>query len=497
MDKTELKRRAYSRVAKIKNIQNETRYIETIEIILRLYEKILDLSTGSAACGIEKFDFNEMIGQSPFSNTDKKSVRLLELQYNLDKLAQVWDEWVNKHRTDVFPKAEHLFFLTYYRQQKDKAFYVDAFNSLMSPDSRLVAITIPDHRFKLNYTPILHEMGHVIGCRKRSKRKENIFIFLLLSILSEIFKAHMAEHYGLKPGAPMEIPPLNDRNAEFYQKEWWAYGKKICADLRTLYNVIVSLIMPTISDHEGVKCYAELFVTNIREKIVELLNDDAIWTDNLSAEYGVLLHKTYKSIVDLVPVPFATQGDNTIDVFEEPVADCFMVKIQGISPREYLKMVIDEALYTWNQTKKGRSDESFLQYMASDILRHRILSVTYAMIEERAENASVDINSREEKERFKDEIREKEKTALFHRTINSFGTKYKAYKMFEAMYKQQEALMRDMREINVLDIFIERLLNPQKIISTYISTEVFRHEHFDEIDKAPLVEYVKAIRKLT
>ena len=405
MGKAELIAKAQATTTAIKAVHPD--YEEAVVEIENLYETILGKSEGDAIHGIDCFPFVEMIKNSPLNNTDRRSVNLLKLQKCINLLAGEWDEWVKNNREEEFPEPKHLFFLTYLREHSHKAFYVKTFNSYMSPDERLVAITIPNYRLKLNYIPILHEMGHVIGCRKRKERKKDIFKFLLFSILREIFSEKMAEFDEVTSGNPYEVPKLKKpEEMDYYEAKWWAYAKCIGADLKNLHDALTKAIEPSIEKETGIKSYAMTFISTTCDRIVKELNQSETWTC-VSEENRTDLQEAFLAVADRESAPFKTVSDIVTDIFEEPAADCFMVKIHKLKPNEYLNMIISEAYYTWKQTKKNKTNESFRQYMSSDILCCRILSVCYAMIEEKAAAAADKVEEPEERERVAEKVREK------------------------------------------------------------------------------------------
>ena len=477
MDYNSLKLNAEAAIHAADTVHPEPEYIGMTAKILQLYKDVLDKSTGDAERGIESFHFADMIRKSPFNSKSKRANKLLELQSNIFHLAYEWDTWVYDKRREQFPdqpnlpRGEHLFFLTYQQKPTHKTFYVKTFNSHLPPDQRLVAIAIPEKRPRLNHMPVLHEMGHVIGCRKRSERQKYLFEFVLLYILCEIFKECITEYSGLTPGKPIEIPVIRrPEQYNYYERNWWNYSENICQNLQIIYNRLSQKVGPSLNRPDWVISYADEYVSLKRDHIVDILNHRDFWYDCLPEDAAGRLWNAYERLTSREKTPFLTVCDNVIDIFEEPAADCFMIKIGGLSLRKYIKMVMEEAWDTWTETRRTVSEESFLAYMASDITRYRVLAICFAMIQDRpAEKAALYL---------------KNPLAYFSakgRNIN------RAKKMFSDMYRMQT--MADHED------FLQKLLNPQQILSEYIQL-VFHHDHFKEIRRIPTRTYVKKIRKL-
>ena len=445
---------------------------------LSLYRKILKDSHGETLRGIDDFHFLQMIEKSPCNIKNWRSFNLLRLQYNIYCLAKKWDKQVNDDRIKKGQlPGKHMFFLTYWREHDHRTFYVKTFNGYMPPDRRLVAISIPK-RIYIDYMPILHEMGHVIGCRRRDDRREPLFKFVLLSILQEIFHECMSAYDGITFGTPYEIPILDDYNTMgFYESKWWQYGRGIIADLNIIYDKIVEVIGQETDEKEDQISYADDFVSKKRTQIVCILENDVIWND---LKYANQLKTAYLAVKKHDSLPFLSVCDYVIDVFEEPVADCFMIKIGGLTLNRYLNMVFNEAWNTWKNARSMGSDESFLDYMSSDILRYRILSVCYAMIKENPE----------EEEALNKHACFLSNVSLRRRSIN------KARKMFKGLY--------DKHTHSIKENFTQLLLNPQEIISDYLYDYVFTNDRYkfnfsdvqDSIKNDAIENYVIKIRKI-
>ena len=447
--------------------EKQSEYQDMVSSILDLYIEIVDDSNGISELGIEEFHFDDMIIKSPFAYSKLHSNDLLRLQYSIYNLARLWDIWVYAQRKLKFPNnqnftmGEHLFFLSNLRERDNRTFYVKTFNSYLPPDKRLVAITIPINRLLLNYTPIIHEMGHVIGCRKRANRTKPLSEFLLLCILCEIYKECMSAYDDLTPNKPFVIP--QNKKVEkmgFFEKKWWQYSDKVCKVLEIVYKDLFSLISADTDSNEREISYADKYVSDKCVQLVNQLDNEEYWKHILSNEYERSIYEAYIRSSNRDKMPFMTICDYVIDIFEEPVADCFMIKVCGLKLHNYLKMVFHEAWDTWDKTKRRKTGETFLEYMSSDVLRYRILSICYAMVK----NNNTEISALNKRGSLWSHF------TRHGRDINS------ARKMFREMYRIQKYTDNES--------FLQKLMNPQQILSEYIYSEVYQHKHFIEMENA-------------
>ena len=223
--------------------------------------------------------------------------------------------------------------------------------------------------------------------------------------------------------------------------------------------------------------YTDWFVSEERNQIVELLENEDFWNE-LSIK-PIDARKAYEAIKKREIYPFISVCDHVIDVFEEPVADCFMIKIGGLDLKKYLKMVFNESWNTWKNRRNMGTDETFLEYMSSDVLRYRILSVCYAMIKDNPEEAQA-LN----------------KSGYFLNIFTSRGRNIiKARRMFKTLHEKQERAIKNN--------FTQILLNPQEIVSDYLYKNVFTNERYQfdftrvvDNNDIPIETYIQKIRKL-
>ena len=148
------------------------------------YEIINQYSELCAESGINAQDEQAMIYGCSMNEWLHNSVRLLskkkkyqKLMADINLLADRWDDRYNRKANENCDdyKIRHKFFLsTENKNRKDsgnseKTPYACCFNPMDCPDDRIILIVV-DNAISLhhNYKEILHEVGHYIGCRKRT-----------------------------------------------------------------------------------------------------------------------------------------------------------------------------------------------------------------------------------------------------------------------------------------------------------------------------------------
>ena len=155
-----------------------------------------------------------------------------------------------------------------------------------------------------------------------------------------------------------------------------------------------------------------------------------------------------------------------IDYFEEPIADCFMIKIGGLSFQEYVSLLLNESWKNWKkmtETDPQLFREGFEEYINSKVMIIRILSIANAMraTEKEIRTWQISVGRRQ-------------------RQI------YRAKLMLARNYHEQQISIKNneerVRENGISSTqpdyypFKESMLNPQLIITDYITNLLQNHQ---------------------
>lgn len=367
----------------------------------------------SAIAEERDFDIFDLLENSTYAKIIKYSYNLHHFQVCMHLLSIDWDDWVNKNRNHG-DQGKHRFFLINAKDKKNTTYEAQVFNRALDPDNRLIAITVPGKAGKIQFAPILHEMGHYIGGRSRVSRVDQLAELTWLFFLNRVHHVCMCRYDGIDDGNPSyQYTSTNDTPLNWARAR---YNSIITGYLKIIHCIVQSQWKINKEHMAG----HDLYATKTLSKCIAFLKKNIFAKKNsyfwnkflqwVNQENGIEIVeveippiKRTKPIYTLEPLSetilaevktacnyiirsFERESYQVIqqiaNYIEEPTADCFMINICGMNPSQYLNLILQQAWERWSiDSRTDNVTKGFCDYLFSGIIRTRVLSVLFALDE--------------------------------------------------------------------------------------------------------------------
>ena len=465
------------------------------------------------------FDIFELLDNSVYVKNVQYSYNLYHFQVCMHLLSIDWDDWVNKNR-DHNVQGMHRFFLIN-ASDNDYIYEARVFNRVLDPDNRLIAITIPDKAAKIQFAPILHEMGHYIGGRSRASRVDQLAELTWLYFLNRVHHVCMCRYDGIDDGNPSyQYASTNDTPLNWARSR---YDSIITGYLKIIHSLVQRLWEIKKEHMAGQDLYAAKTLSKcilFLKKILATKKNSNFWNKFLqwvNQENGIqIIDVEIPPVKKPEPVYSYEPLSNTIlaevksacyyiirsfereefqviqqiaNYVEEPTADCFMINICNMNPSQYLNLILQQAWDRWSiDSRTDNVTKGFSDYLFSGIIRTRVLSVLYALDQDN----NLNINS--EKHRMYLGLTKKQ------RALNNGRIKMlKCYNDHKEEIKNRIGNSSTKEEkSNILPVVFEQdYLDYQDLITYYIMQIHRDHEHYKALRKDPneIISFIRMFNR--
>lgn len=322
------------------------------------------------------------------------------LAYAIDQLVKNWDEAL-KTRHEVIPN--HCVFMLYSDTDQGKTLM---FHYEEEPDKRLIVIFVTKNgSLRKRLMICLHELGHYIGCRKRSDRCELYLLLCTLSLLEMTYRRAWADFLGVGEDDVIPNSTGNTTYSTRLRNELLNSRALLGSCTMKVFNLLTKTIMP-------LKAPENAYLRSMHEQVMNTLNGNLeeikqIFIDQLDGKgIGSIGHKEFGEAVQKIIdqqkekdrendkeynelahiVEKCTVIDRVDTLFSEIAADIFMVRVGGIVEHdEYYQIILDETVKQWKKEMCNSgpsahgSKERFINFTLSDLFRIRIMSILHAI----------------------------------------------------------------------------------------------------------------------
>lgn len=343
----------------------------------------------------------------------KASIPFYKSRYNrqlacvIDKLVKNWDDALKK-RHKVIPN--HCVFMLYSDTDQGKTLM---FHYEEEPDKRLIVIFVTQNgSLRKRLLICLHELGHYIGCRKRSERCELYVLLCTLSLLEMTYRRAWATFLGV--GEEYIIPNStgNTTYSTQLRNELLNSRTSLGSCTEEVFKLLKNAIMPLDSPKKA-------YLRSMHELVTDKLNGnldkiEKIFSDQFADKgisvighvefskaarenIGLQIEKDRKKSTtdcendkeynELAPIVEKCSLIDRVDtLFSEIAADIFMVRVGGIVERnEYYQLILNETVKQWkiemrnSNLSSHESKERFINFALSDLFRIRIMAILHAI----------------------------------------------------------------------------------------------------------------------
>lgn len=317
------------------------------------------------------FDFDSQLKES--EEYAKNSPKFTYMTIKLNQLAGIWDTVLAKSRkqnkgTEDIVKPSHKFIFipsTHKRRNKPEA---SLYCKNLPPDNRLISIRIAASKNR-SLLCILHEMGHFIGWRKRNDRLNQYMISMMAeAICLQVYEYACRELTGItsddqtRIGCIYHVEQHYTSDIRNDSSEIIIALRKSLKDvehgLQKRFNQFKAIYIDESRRGDGIeideaKGVEGAFFSSIQAIMLEAIYDmtaDESFIEHIAEAIPNKERKKNEKLKSCLRSAFTKlRADVTMkkplwfDEFEkrleEPAADIFMIKMSGISIKQYIKLI--------------------------------------------------------------------------------------------------------------------------------------------------------------
>lgn len=315
--------------------------------------------------------------------------RFRELNCVVNSLAEKFDVVVNNRRGRMKKKdnvpiveAKHRFFLAPYKTYSDSitGIYSHKYHEQLPPDKRLIYIRV-DKSICRSAISVLHEMGHYIGIRQRRRRMIEFFIPVVsYTVCFVLYDNICCQYSGVKPNSELtmnriahgDVPQSNVANVLAAGDYLYEIDAELTEYIKNYVLNQINSLQEVINKYDNANADPETqyllreakatvmgFFKSIRETILLGLQAYLSQMDTDNEKVTPFHDQLINAIIDIkgeiskalqdgdVPIWYKTREEQ----FEEAIADVFMMRISGISVREFL----DNLVYQYQTTYRSKN----------------------------------------------------------------------------------------------------------------------------------------------
>lgn len=466
-------------------IERQKKEGEYFNQLKTIYEQICEEAYKTSDEAIEEinhFDIFERLNQSPYILDNKRMIKrdiiLRDISLCMYEISDIWGK-IAKIRHEKEQERKNLFFISYYKDKTsvvEENYTAKLFNLFTPPYNRLVSLSINEKNNRIDLRPILHEMGHYIGFRNREKRKTPLQDLICYSIFGKIYQIcnnlYDSISYNEKPRLVFDQSAPIGKQRRLYCEGLFTCCYYIYLELNEYIKKEVQIRIKCEDEKDKyvrecfAKEYAKILLPIIdgflanTEKISQILN-----VYNYSEDVIINIHKAIILLLKEHSYNNYSEVAMTLNSIEEPTADCFMIATFGMELKDYLKLILDNSYDFWEKNQdEEKTPENFCKFMSAPDHRIRLIAICTAMLGTDKNKTIESLYSKHLKNQFF-----WKKAACIKAACKMLTEMNKNSEKTDEEYAQLDIFESDKdKKIEIIK-FAQNILNPQKIISEYIS----------------------------